>query len=88
MDGARREALRLLAACAGSLAMDRAMSQPSPLITRPVPATGEPLPVIGLGTWQVFDAGSDSAAKAIPETPRPRPRNAATSHPEKASPPR
>ena len=64
MDGARREALRLLAACAGSLAMDRAMSQPSPLITRPVPATGEPLPVIGLGTWQVFDAGSDSAARA------------------------
>ncbi len=64
MEGARREALRLLAACAGFLAMNRAMSQPSPLITRPVPATGEPLPVIGLGTWQVFDAGSDSAARA------------------------
>jgi len=27
--------------------------------TRPIPATGEPLPVIGLGTWQGFDvAGS------------------------------
>ena len=38
MDGARREALRLLAACAGLLAMNRAMPQQSPLITRPVPA--------------------------------------------------
>src|SRR5258706_10735166 len=64
MDSARREALRLLAACAGFLAMNRAMAQPSPLIPRTVPATGEPLPVIGLGTWQVFDAGSDSAARA------------------------
>jgi diketogulonate reductase-like aldo/keto reductase len=27
------------------------------LRTRPLPRTGEPLPVIGLGTWQTFDAG-------------------------------
>jgi diketogulonate reductase-like aldo/keto reductase len=64
MDGARREALRLLAACAGFLAMNRAMPQQSPLITRPVPATGELLPIIGLGTWQVFDVGNDSTARA------------------------
>jgi aryl-alcohol dehydrogenase-like predicted oxidoreductase len=64
MNGARREALRSLAACAGLLAMNRAMPQPqSPLVTRPIPATGEALPVIGLGTWQVFDAGSDRAAR-------------------------
>jgi diketogulonate reductase-like aldo/keto reductase len=64
MDGARREALRLLAACAGLLAMNRATPQQSAPITRPIPATGEPLPVIGLGTWQVFDVGNDGAARA------------------------
>jgi diketogulonate reductase-like aldo/keto reductase len=31
---------------------------------RPIPASGELLPVIGLGTWQVFDASGDAAARA------------------------
>jgi aryl-alcohol dehydrogenase-like predicted oxidoreductase len=31
---------------------------------RPVPGTGERLPVIGLGTWQTFDVGSDPAERA------------------------
>jgi aryl-alcohol dehydrogenase-like predicted oxidoreductase len=26
--------------------------------TRPIPSTGEPLPVIGCGTWQTFDVGT------------------------------
>ena len=30
---------------------------------RPIPASGEKLPVIGLGTWQTFDVGNDSAAR-------------------------
>lgn len=34
------------------------------MLTRAVPSSGEALPVIGLGTWQVFDAGSDAAARA------------------------
>ncbi len=33
-------------------------------MTRKIPSTGEELPAIGLGTWQVFDAGNDSAARA------------------------
>jgi diketogulonate reductase-like aldo/keto reductase len=33
-------------------------------MTRRIPSTGEELPAIGLGTWQVFDAGSDAAARA------------------------
>ena len=32
--------------------------------TRPIPSSGERLPVIGLGTWQTFDVGNDSAARA------------------------
>lgn len=37
-----------------------------PLLTRPITATGEQLPVVGLGTWQVFDvaAGSGEFAAA------------------------
>src|SRR3954447_94463 len=27
------------------------------MITRPIPSSGEAMPVIGLGTWQVFDIG-------------------------------
>jgi diketogulonate reductase-like aldo/keto reductase len=29
-----------------------------------IPSTGEALPVIGVGTWQTFDAGDDAAARA------------------------
>jgi diketogulonate reductase-like aldo/keto reductase len=32
------------------------------MTTRPIPVTGEALPVIGLGTWQTFDVGRDAAA--------------------------
>jgi diketogulonate reductase-like aldo/keto reductase len=32
------------------------------MLTRPIPKTDEPLPVIGLGTWQAFDVGADRAA--------------------------
>jgi diketogulonate reductase-like aldo/keto reductase len=34
------------------------------MLTRPIPATGEQLPVIGLGTWQTFDVGDDAARRA------------------------
>ena len=32
-------------------------------MTKPIPSTREPLPVIGVGTWQAFDVGADSAAR-------------------------
>jgi aryl-alcohol dehydrogenase-like predicted oxidoreductase len=32
--------------------------------TRPIPSTGEALPVIGLGTWRGFDVGQDAASRA------------------------
>lgn len=62
----RRQAMGLLAGAGlaaalgpGSAAADR------PWILRPIPSTGEELPVVGLGTWQVFDAG-DTAAELEP----------------------
>jgi diketogulonate reductase-like aldo/keto reductase len=33
------------------------------MITRPIPSSGEAMPVIGLGTWPVFDVGADDAAR-------------------------
>jgi diketogulonate reductase-like aldo/keto reductase len=29
------------------------------MLTRPIPSTGEAMPVIGLGTWRAFDVGAD-----------------------------
>lgn len=34
------------------------------LHTRPIPSTGEALPVIGVGTWQTFDVGPAEAERA------------------------
>ncbi len=36
------------------------------MITRPIPVSGEALPVIGLGTWQVFDVPGTPEALAAP----------------------
>jgi diketogulonate reductase-like aldo/keto reductase len=38
------------------------------MITRPIPSSGEAMPVIGLGTWQVFDVGPDERARQQPRT--------------------
>ena len=36
--------------------------QTRPMQTRPIPASGQPLPVIGVGTWQTFDKPSAERA--------------------------
>src|SRR5262245_3233853 len=36
---------------------------PAPL-SRPIPSTGETIPVVGLGTWQTFDVGSTPSERA------------------------
>src|SRR5207237_9154401 len=59
MDARRRAIVTALAV--GALAK-RAHAQN--LVTHAAAATGEQLPVIGLGTWQAFDAGDDKAARA------------------------
>jgi aryl-alcohol dehydrogenase-like predicted oxidoreductase len=64
MDVYRRSVLRTLGGLATSLAMNPSFAQLPVLLTRTIPSSGESLPIVGLGTWQVFDAGNDSAARA------------------------
>ena len=47
-----------------ALACGFSFGQSQKIMTRKIPSTGEDLPAIGLGTWQVFDAGSDASARA------------------------
>jgi len=57
----RREAARLIGASAAGLLLPvrtsctETKTESSTMLTRPVPSSGEKLPVIGLGTWQKFD---------------------------------
>ena len=57
----RRKAVRLIGASGAGLLLPLATScaqakaEPSAMLTRAIPSSGEKLPVIGLGTWQAFD---------------------------------
>ena len=64
MDQARRGALRLIGGLGAAAALGRAAGQTGKIMSRKIPSTGEELPAIGLGTWQVFDAGDNAAARA------------------------
>ncbi len=44
-----------------------AAAQPAAIVSRRIPSSGKVIPVIGLGTWQTFDVGSDAAARAAVE---------------------
>ena len=61
----RRCTLRTLVAgvaCAAAGASP-APAQPRALLTRPIPSTGELLPVVGLGSWITFNVGDDPVAR-------------------------
>ena len=47
-----------------SIGPRRAFAVPGPPRTKPIPATGELLPVIGMGSWITFDVGDDAALRA------------------------
>jgi aryl-alcohol dehydrogenase-like predicted oxidoreductase len=54
----RRNALKLLAGI--PLATRMGASRAAGLLKRPIPASGELLPAVGLGTWQVFDVAGEA----------------------------
>ena len=63
MKPSRRRALALLAALPAAIPM-RASGAAEPLLRRPIPVSGEMLPAVGLGTWQVFDIAGRAAELA------------------------
>ena len=66
----RRTATRLIggATAAAFLPSWRSRKRNGTMLTRPIPSTGEKMPVIGLGTWQVFDvSGSANELRSLKE---------------------
>ncbi len=59
----RREWLRL-ALGVGAMTLTGATAARPSIQTRPIPKTGERLPVVGLGTWQTFDVGRAESERA------------------------
>ncbi len=54
----RREAARVIGGAAAGLLLPigaNAATESSAMLTRAIPSSGEKIPVIGLGTWRVFD---------------------------------
>jgi len=50
----------LAATAAAGLAPLAGWAQIGAPLTRPIPSTGEPLPLVGLGTWITFNVGNDT----------------------------
>jgi aryl-alcohol dehydrogenase-like predicted oxidoreductase len=48
---------------AGAFVITGGSAMANPVIQKPIPKTGESLPVIGLGTWQTFDVGPGQSAR-------------------------
>ena len=62
-DISRRDLLRL-ALGAGMIVLTGGAGMAAQLVTRPIPSSGETLPVIGLGTWQTFDVDNSNGQRA------------------------
>jgi diketogulonate reductase-like aldo/keto reductase len=59
---ARRRAIGAIGALSGLIASP-ALARTAPLLTKPIPRSGEPLPVVGLGSWITFNVGTDRAGR-------------------------
>ena len=64
----RRHAARLIGGAAAAaclpIPMNAAENETAQMLTRAIPSTGEKIPVVGLGTWQVFDVGDSPDERA------------------------
>ena len=49
---------------AAAAAMPAGAGAESQILSRPIPASGQMIPVVGLGTWRVFDVGGSQAERA------------------------
>ena len=56
-------AASLLRPAAAGAGPDPTTLRPGPLVTRPIPPSGEALPLVGLGSWITFNVGDDAAAR-------------------------
>jgi len=65
-DRSRRVVLKGLGALgvASALGTGRLHAAADSPLTKPIPSTGEQLPVIGMGSWITFDVGDDKEARA------------------------
>src|SRR5713101_8421236 len=63
-DSARRDFLRTGVCALGALLMPVESPVANGPLARCIPKTGEALPAVGLGTWQVFDVATDAREKA------------------------
>ncbi len=52
------------AVAASAVALSTEAKAAATMLTRTIPSSGKPLPVIGLGTWQTFDVGTSTAERA------------------------
>lgn len=62
-DPLRRRALGTLAGLGALAVAAPASAQAQSLLTKPIPRTGEALPVVGLGSWITFNVGADRAGR-------------------------
>jgi len=62
----RRDLLRFGLGAAAGLIVSPSFAAVQSQHMRMIPKTGEPLPAIGLGTWQTFDVGTSSGERAGP----------------------
>ncbi len=60
----RRFVLQAMLAAGGCALLKPSAAAQAPLITRPIPSSGEQLPVVGLGSWITFNVGKDPTARA------------------------
>jgi diketogulonate reductase-like aldo/keto reductase len=59
----RRRALGAIAAGALALVVPAGLRAQAAPLTRQIPSTGEPLPLVGLGSWITFNVGRDQALR-------------------------